>query len=351
MGGFPAGVVAVTPPGATHDDIYVLNSQDSTVSVIDTDTNQVVATIPVAEAPVTAAVSPDGSLAYVGGRDSMTVIDTTTRTAVLTTRTDATPDFQATIVAVSSDGSQIYVSDPTKVYDLTNPSAVEYNDTVSVISFVTGRRPEPTRRDRRPDPSRRSGIWRSQDDLDSHRRRQRRGKRHHDATGQRQRHGDAQRRRHLYRHLHSERAGPSRCLRWHGPGRRTPSSSPSATVRRVDSETVTVPIDPAEVAVTDTFDSGPGLNFVQGMTVAPNGDVYVTYLTPDSLINTQEWTLTVFNSTTQTPVDEQRLYGRQRWRQSVRRGCGRRQQWPDLRRQPDHRHGGCVQRRRNAGGS
>ncbi len=44
---------------------YVANSSAGTVSVIDTTSNTVVATVPVGNTPVGVAVSPDGKFAYV----------------------------------------------------------------------------------------------------------------------------------------------------------------------------------------------------------------------------------------------------------------------------------------------
>ena len=137
VGGFPEDIATVRPPGATHDDVYVVDARDNTVSVIDTSTNQVVKTIAVATTPASVVGSPDGSLVYVGGAESMTVIDTATRTAILTTRTDPTPEGYPTIVALSSDGSRVYISDTLRAYDPAN-GIFEYNNTVVPISFVTG---------------------------------------------------------------------------------------------------------------------------------------------------------------------------------------------------------------------
>ena len=61
VGAGPVGV-AVSPDGTRA---YVTNLGDDTVSVIDTATNTVTATIPVGDDPVGVAVSPDGTRAYV----------------------------------------------------------------------------------------------------------------------------------------------------------------------------------------------------------------------------------------------------------------------------------------------
>jgi len=82
VGGFPDGV-ATTPDG-TH--AYVTNAFDSTVSVIDTASNTVVATIPVRQEPNGVAVTSDGTHAYVTNKldDSVSVIDTSSNTVVAT---------------------------------------------------------------------------------------------------------------------------------------------------------------------------------------------------------------------------------------------------------------------------
>ena len=68
---------AATAPTAKA---YVANFKDDTVSVIDTATGKVIATLPVAAGPHGMAVSPDGSTVYVSGDKSstITVIDTAT---------------------------------------------------------------------------------------------------------------------------------------------------------------------------------------------------------------------------------------------------------------------------------
>jgi YVTN family beta-propeller protein len=62
--------VAVTPDGR-H--VYVTNVGSGTVSVLDTATNAISATLPVGASPTDVAISPDGHSAYVADRDSGTV--------------------------------------------------------------------------------------------------------------------------------------------------------------------------------------------------------------------------------------------------------------------------------------
>jgi YVTN family beta-propeller protein len=70
--------------------VYVTNQFSNTVSVIDTVTNTVTATIPVGAGPVGVAVTPDGSTVYVanfnqqGGDSFVSVIDTATNTVTAT---------------------------------------------------------------------------------------------------------------------------------------------------------------------------------------------------------------------------------------------------------------------------
>ena len=297
VGGFPGDVATVRPPGATHDEVYVVNALDNTVSVIDTSTNQVVKTIAVAPRPTSVVGSPDGSLVYVGGAESMTVIDTATRTAILTTRTDPTPEGYPTIVALSSDGSRVYVSDSLKVYDPAN-NQVEFNNTVVPISFVTGGDPNAPVATIGPNPVVNHGSGAvtttlSADDAD----------------------GDA---------LSVSATQPA-----HGTVTVTPNADGTYSVTytpdgqaRLDAfdagveqkdqfvvtvtdgqKTATVPmevtIDPAEIAVTDTYGSGAGLHLVRGMTVAPNGDVLITY---KNLVGNP--TVSLYNATTGTLVDD-----------------------------------------------
>src|ERR1041384_6733002 len=65
---------------------YVTNVNDGTVSVIDTKSNTVIATIPVSPAPAGIAVTPDGAFVYVTllGGNTVAVIDATTNTVVAT---------------------------------------------------------------------------------------------------------------------------------------------------------------------------------------------------------------------------------------------------------------------------
>jgi gliding motility-associated-like protein len=99
--------VSVNPDGSR---VYVTNSIPSTVSVINTATNTVVATIPVGRFTNNAVVSPDGSRVYATGQASISVIDTKAN-AVISTITVLTEAFA---IAVSPDGSKLYVTNELK---------------------------------------------------------------------------------------------------------------------------------------------------------------------------------------------------------------------------------------------
>ncbi|MCA1683019.1 MAG: beta-propeller fold lactonase family protein [Actinobacteria bacterium] len=113
--------VAVTPDGSRA---YVVNTGEDTVSVIDTATNMVVATILLAggSAPTGVALTPDGTRAYVTntGSDTVSVIDTATNTVVATVAVGAGPQG----VAVTPDGTRVY-------------TANNFDSTVSVIDTAT----------------------------------------------------------------------------------------------------------------------------------------------------------------------------------------------------------------------
>ena len=104
---------------------YVTNSQDNTVSVIDTATNTVVATVPVGVNPSGIAITPDGTRAYTangftGASNTVSVMETATNTVVATVTVGVGPSW----VAITPDGTRAYV---------TNSGS----NTVSVIDTAT----------------------------------------------------------------------------------------------------------------------------------------------------------------------------------------------------------------------
>ena len=113
--------VTVTPDGTRA---YVTNFGNDTVSVINTATNTVIATIPLGflGSPQTVAVSPDGTRAYVTNAfaNTVTVINTATNTVVTTIPVG----IQPTGVIISPDGTRAYVTNV-------------FNNTVSIINTAT----------------------------------------------------------------------------------------------------------------------------------------------------------------------------------------------------------------------
>src|SRR6267143_604410 len=104
VGNFPNGV-AVTPDGA-H--LYVANVFGNTVSVIDTATNTVTATVKVGLIPWGVAVTPDGAHVYVANfsDNAVSVIATASNTVTATVKVGVNP----TGVAVTPDGAHVYVA-------------------------------------------------------------------------------------------------------------------------------------------------------------------------------------------------------------------------------------------------
>ena len=97
-----SGLAAAAPKA------YIGNFADSTVSVIDTAANRVIATIPVAQGPHGMAISHDGRTVYVtgDGSSSLSIIDTATDRVVKTVEVGKTPNG----VALTPDGRLLLVT-------------------------------------------------------------------------------------------------------------------------------------------------------------------------------------------------------------------------------------------------
>jgi len=91
---------------------YITNSGDNTVSVINTATNTVIATIPVGDEPFGVAATHDGSRVYTrNGDGTVSVIDTATNTVTATIPVPPNAGPATDVgVAVSPDGSKVYVA-------------------------------------------------------------------------------------------------------------------------------------------------------------------------------------------------------------------------------------------------
>jgi gliding motility-associated-like protein len=116
--------VTVTPAG-TAGSAYIPNSASNTVSVINTATQTVTATILVGTEPIDVAISPDGTRVYVTNYNNtstgtVSVINAITNQVISTVAVGVKPDG----IAISPDGSLVYVANPG-------------SQTVSVISTAT----------------------------------------------------------------------------------------------------------------------------------------------------------------------------------------------------------------------
>jgi YVTN family beta-propeller protein len=125
-GNFPQGLVAGGNSGDPNSgggagNVYVANGTDGTVSVIDTATNKVTATIKVGEAPSALAISPDGNRVYVanGGSNTVSVINTTTNTVTETIAVGIDPEgviaFGNGRIYVANAGSNTVSSIPVRL--------------------------------------------------------------------------------------------------------------------------------------------------------------------------------------------------------------------------------------------
>ena len=113
--------LAISPAG---DRVYVTNNHGTpgSVSVIDTATQQVIATIPVGAAPFDVGVTPNNNEVYVTNQGDMTVdvIDTTTLTVIATIPTG----ILSQLLVITPDGTKVFVANG-------------FSDTVSVINTAT----------------------------------------------------------------------------------------------------------------------------------------------------------------------------------------------------------------------
>jgi len=120
--------VAVTPDGKK---VYVGNNNDGTVSVIDTSTNTVTATVTVGTNPNGIVVSPDGTKVYVAcySTNNIFVIDTATNTVTATV--NAPNIYNPTSIAITPDGTKIYVGNNN------GPQIVSVIDTTTYTVITT----------------------------------------------------------------------------------------------------------------------------------------------------------------------------------------------------------------------
>jgi YVTN family beta-propeller protein len=125
--GDPQGVT-VAPNGT----VYVTNTEQNVVDVINPATNRVTHTIAVGQLPWQMALSPDASTLYVADPDSdaVSVVSTATNTVTGTISVTGAP----TAVAVTPDGSRLWVGGDTSG----NVSVIDTSDDTIVGSFAVG---------------------------------------------------------------------------------------------------------------------------------------------------------------------------------------------------------------------
>ena len=103
-------------PARAQTFAYVTNVFASTVSVIDTASNTVTATVAVGSGPFGLAITPDGTRAYIANLfdNTLSVIDTASNTVVATVALGNGPRA----VAITPDGTRAYVTGgPVSVID------------------------------------------------------------------------------------------------------------------------------------------------------------------------------------------------------------------------------------------
>ncbi len=127
------GTITVTPSNIPY--AYISNSNSNTVSVVNTVSNAVVATIPVGTYPFGVCVSPDGTKVYVSNVNSnnVSVINTATNTVSATIVVGTTPFG----IIFSQDGAKAYIAN----YNSNNVSVINTATNTVTTSITVGTRP------------------------------------------------------------------------------------------------------------------------------------------------------------------------------------------------------------------
>jgi len=97
--------IAVSPDGAR---VYVTSYQTTKLYVIDTGSNAVMTTVAIMGQPTGVAVTPDGAYVYATNRDDVVVVDTATNTIVDTIVGLANPSE----IGLTPTGHRAYVTNP-----------------------------------------------------------------------------------------------------------------------------------------------------------------------------------------------------------------------------------------------
>jgi YVTN family beta-propeller protein len=129
--------VAWSAPGHAAPFAYVVNHGDATVTVVDTATNAVVATVEVGDEPLAAAVNPAGTRAYVTNQvapsGTVSVIDTAINGVIATVTVGARPSG----AAVKPPGDRVYVTNR----DDKNVSVIDTASNTVVATIPVGNNP------------------------------------------------------------------------------------------------------------------------------------------------------------------------------------------------------------------
>jgi YVTN family beta-propeller protein len=134
----------IAPAPAFALNAYITNETSDNVSVIDTATNTVIATIPVGVGPFGAAVTPDGTKVYITNLSSnnVTVIDTATNTVIV----PSIPVGPGPVgVIVTPDSSKVYVTN----FADSSVSVIKTATNTVIKTITVG--PQPTGVDVTPD--------------------------------------------------------------------------------------------------------------------------------------------------------------------------------------------------------
>ncbi|HVN17294.1 MAG TPA: FG-GAP-like repeat-containing protein [Dongiaceae bacterium] len=135
-----ASASAQTPgcaPGmANYPCAYVANSGSNTVSVINTISNSVIATISVGTSPEGVAISPDNSTVYVANTidGTVSVIETATNTVKTTVTLQGFPAQ----IAVTPNGAFAYVTEPGASFEFSSFLEVIDTSTNAVVTSIAG---------------------------------------------------------------------------------------------------------------------------------------------------------------------------------------------------------------------
>jgi YVTN family beta-propeller protein len=137
--GSQSSAVAITPDGAKAYVTKVSSAIVDTVSVIDTSTNTIEATVPVGSVPHGVAITPDGAFVYVINLNSQTVsvIDTLTNTVVDTFDAWTEGGRSPWKVAITPDGAFAYVTN----LNSANVSVIDTSTNTIVATVNVGSQP------------------------------------------------------------------------------------------------------------------------------------------------------------------------------------------------------------------